>query len=236
MVSCFAEQCKKGHRDDDNDKISQCLVCPYTNHVIQAIFDLKLDCKYLHFIKCELEKNLSFYCEHIIGCRIIQCFIKNYGDELNILKLICNDNHLYLSKLKYGNYVIQCVIAEEEWYSDLESMLVFKNKLIEDVFHHQNILYLSKNKFGSNVVEKCIAVSNKKQKLFLLNVLTNNHYIIPSMINHCYGNYVIKALLRASTRKNQLALIKAIRFYCANNIIKKDLVKEMDRIQAAASN
>eukprot|EP01083_Nonionella_stella_P010483 29839_1 len=226
MVGCFDAQSKH------NGLLAKALVCPYTNHVVQAILDLKLDAQYVAFIKRELERTLPFYCEHIIGCRIVQCLIKNYGDKLNVLKLMCDDRHLYLSKTKYGNYVIQCIIKRGEWYSNFDTISVFRDKLIEDVFHEHNILYLSKNKFGSNVVEECIKVANEKQRSYLVNVLASNHYMIPAMINHCYGNYVIRALLSESTKANQIAMIKFIRFYCTNNIIiKNDVIKEMNRIR-----
>ena len=187
-ISMLCEMVEAFHEQTKNDRmLHESLICPYRNHVVQAILDLRLNARYIKFIGVELERRLVFYCEHIIGSRIVQCFIKNYGDKLNILKLLEKDSHLYLSKLKYGNYVIQCIVKKGAWYSNLKIIDEFKNRLIEDVFHHQNILFLSKNKYGSNVVEVCIQGSSKKQKNSLMHVLSRNLYIVPSMVQHCYG-------------------------------------------------
>lgn len=227
MVSAFREQTK-------NDRMLHAsLICPYRNHVVQAIIDLRLDARYIRFIGQELEQQLVFYCEHIIGSRIVQCFVKNYGDKLAVGALLKKDNHLYLSKLKYGNYVIQCIVDSGAWYANLKSIVQFKNKLIEDVFSHQNILFLSKNKYGSNVVEVCIKVSNKKQKNSLMTTLSRNHYIVPAMVQHCYGCYVVRSLLTESSRQNRAHLIRLVRAYCSESNIKADLLDEMKMYENA---
>ena len=90
------------------------------------------------------------------------------------------------------------------------------------------------------MVEKCVKVSNRKQRNLLIYVLSSTQHLIPSMIKHCYGNYVIKALLAECNRKNQILLIKSIKFYCPNikdknhsnhNKYCKDLIKVIDRIE-----
>ena len=238
MVRSFDEQTR------GPQQVHDAMLGPYTNHVVQAMLNLKLDCNsYVLFIQKALESNLAFYGEHVFGCRIIQCFIKNYGDKLNVMKLMesggSQDGHLYLCTTKYGNYVIQCIIQKEEWYSSLPRMVRFRNKLIEDVSRWQQILILSKNKFGSNVMETCIKAANRKQKNAFLWAMVNHANCIPALLKHCYGNYVVKALLMASNPRNQVILMKAIEKSCptlrtneqsSQWKFAKDILKEVDRI------
>eukprot|EP00485_Elphidium_margaritaceum_P010709 CAMPEP_0202685974 /NCGR_PEP_ID=MMETSP1385-20130828/1762_1 /ASSEMBLY_ACC=CAM_ASM_000861 /TAXON_ID=933848 /ORGANISM="Elphidium margaritaceum" /LENGTH=560 /DNA_ID=CAMNT_0049340453 /DNA_START=60 /DNA_END=1742 /DNA_ORIENTATION=+ len=228
MVKCFDEQ------SASDNQLHDCFICPYTNHVVQAILDLKFErVENILFIKRALEKNLACYCEHVFGCRVIQCFINNYGQLLDVSLLMRNDEHLNLCKLKYGNYVIQCIIDKNEWYSECDRIRQFRYRLIDDVFSVRNLLFLSKNKFGSNVVEKCIKCANRKQKSLLVHTIIKHQHLVPTMIKHCYANYAIKALLNEASRKNQSMLIKCVKFHCDDDKLNKyckDLINEIQRI------
>ena len=90
----------------------------------------------------------------------MQIFIKKYENKVNSQILFANNNYLYLSKTKYGNYVTQCIITKNEWYSNLLLVKQLKNQLILNAFHKNNVLDFSKDKYRPNVIEACIKASN----------------------------------------------------------------------------
>merc|ERR1719410_2377072 len=154
LVCAFAEQAKC-----DNRIMDACLRCANTNHVIQAFVKLKLPYSTVQFIGNAVENNFVEYCDDMYACRVVQALVQNYGDGLDINRLFEYNNHLSLSRGKFGNYCIQCFIQRNEWYSELPLIRRFRNRFILDVFDAENVLSLSKNKFGSNVIECCIKIS-----------------------------------------------------------------------------
>eukprot|EP01083_Nonionella_stella_P303132 1048049_1 len=199
-------------------KMRTCLLCCNTNHVIQAIIGLKLPKQHLKFVKDALEKRLVDYSDNVYACRVVQAFIKAYGDELDVGKLCVNDNHLLLARSKYGNYVIQCILTKEEWYSNLASINKIRNRLISDVFVAGNVLFLSKDKFGSNVIETAIEVSNEKQLDILINaVCSKQGFLLKQMIPDKFGNYVPKTLLdNCRNTRQQMKLVNTVHSYITN--------------------
>ena len=104
-------------------------------------------------------------------------------------------NHLRLCCAEFGNYVIQCIINENKWYSSQKLFIDFKKKLILDAFNKRNILKLSKNKFASNVMEKLIVVSSENELNILIKTICfKNSYILRAMLNNEYANYILKKL------------------------------------------
>eukprot|EP00487_Bulimina_marginata_P007433 TRINITY_DN2865_c0_g2_i2.p1 TRINITY_DN2865_c0_g2~~TRINITY_DN2865_c0_g2_i2.p1 ORF type:complete len:192 (-),score=16.95 TRINITY_DN2865_c0_g2_i2:151-726(-) len=168
-------------------------------------------------------KILILYSEHVFACRIVQVFVKQYGDKLEINTLFRNDCHLSLCQSMYGNYVIQCIIDSNQWYSNLNGIMRFRRKLITECFSDENILFLSKNKFGSNVIETCIKVSSEKQIERLIYLVSKkNTFVLQQMIRHQYGNYVIKTLLKNCSYQQQIALIAQIeKIYSFNHSISR---------------
>merc|ERR1712154_606141 len=158
-----------------------------------------------------------FYSENVYGCRVVQAFVKVYGDKLDVSKLLLDDRHLFLSTVKYGNYVIQCIVKKDEWYSNLPSINKFRNRLIRDVFNGEHILYLSKDKHGSNVIETCIKVSTAKQIDVLLNTICSKQaFLLKQIISDRFGNYVPKTLMENCNKKQKEKLINAIHAYITN--------------------
>ncbi len=219
LINCFQEQSKT--------LLQECLLCCEINHVIQAIIELKLPFRTVEFIAKELENDLVLYCENIYACRVVQSFIKNYGNQLAVNKLFINGSHLFLSQVKYGNYVIQCIIKKNEWYSSLSKITQFRNKLISDVFSMQNILFLSKDKHASNVVETCIKVANQKQIEKLINSLCSNKaQLLSQIISDRFGNYIPKTLLQNCNQKQQEILINSTHEYIIDLRNSSDKLKQ----------
>lgn len=183
--------------DSKNKTMDQLLTNCNGNHVIQKIVNLRLDHDRISFISNALNSDLIYYSEHKHACRVVQCFINNYGDELAIDRLLIDNVHLHLSCLPFGNYVIQCIIKCDVWYSEYDTFINFKNKFIDDLFTNKDdIGYLCFNKFGSNVMEKCIMCANKKQLNLLINSLCWNRCCgLNAMIPNEYANYVLSKLL-----------------------------------------
>ena len=124
------------------------------------------------------------------------------GDRYNHLKLCCGD---------FGNYVIQCIINKNKWYSSLSSFIDFRNKLIFDAFNKRNILKLSKNKFASNVMEKLIIVSTEKDLNSLIETICIKRcYIMKTMINNEFANYILKTLFKHCSFKQKVYLTKQV--------------------------
>ena len=151
---------------------------------------------------------------------MVQCFINNYGDKLDIMKLFENDAHLRLSCAPFGNYVIQCIIKQGNgtgsgsscWYSKLKTFINFKNKFITSVFkNRKDIIRLSDNKFGSNVMEKCIIASNKAQlNLLISSICWNRRSGLRSMIPNEYANYVLSTLLIYCDKTQQESIVNCV--------------------------
>ena len=119
---------------------------------------------------------------------------------------------------KHANYVIQCIIKKKEWYSNLGSFNQFRNQLIMNVFHHDNISHLSTDKYASNVIETCICVSNEQQIDILINslCLRDEANILKTMISDKFGNYIAKTLLKYCSMRQRLILVNTVHKYIIN--------------------
>eukprot|EP01083_Nonionella_stella_P028443 78317_1 len=210
LVQCFEKQ--------TIGNIQRCLLFCNTNHVIQAMIGLKLPFEHLDFIKDALERKLVDYSDNVYACRVVQAFIKVYGNRLDVSKLRVNDQHLLLARSKYGNYVIQCIVAKDEWYCNLPMIKKFRNELISDVIAPRNILFLSKNKFGSNVIETAIKVSNEKQLDILINTIcAKQGALLKQMIFDKFANYVPKTLLDNCRSDRQIMkLVNTVHLHIVN--------------------
>jgi len=218
LIDCFRKQIERGNKSKNkSNSIDRCLVSCNTNHVIQVMIGLKLPYKSLKFIGDALENNLAKYCENAYSCRVVQEFIKVYGDKLNVTKLLLDDTHLFLSCDKFGNYVIQCIVAKDEWYSELSLIKKFRKRLLFDIFSKENMLKLSNNKYGSNVMETCIKMLSEKQIDALLKTLCfKKGCLLKQMISHRFGNYVTKTLLRCCNKTQQRKLVNSVHVFCIN--------------------
>ena len=151
------------------------------------------------------------------ACRVVQALVRNYGDGLNINRLFVEDNHLSLSRGKFGNYCIQCFIRRNEWYSEQRLIKRFRNRFILDVFHEENILSLSKNKFGSNVIERCIEAADVQQIRFLNAALcANRGFLLNRLMFHRFGNYIPRTLLENVSGGQRRKLVRTVHAYIVN--------------------
>ena len=215
LVQYFEEQTTVV--DLGKESVHKCMLNSNTNHVIQAMIQLKLPYETVQFIGEALESNLIFYSENIYACRVVQSFIENYGNKLDVFKLFENGSHLFLSHHRYGNYVIQCIIAKNKWYANLPLIKKFKNKLISDAFHKDNILYLSKDKHGSNVMETCIRVSSEKQIDALIKTICSKQgFLFRQLLSDRFGNYIPKTVMSECSEKQKRALVNATHLYVTN--------------------
>jgi len=200
-----------------NTVLSRYLQCCNVNRVLQVMVELNLPYTVVKFIGDELERNLLHYSEETNACRVVQSFVKTYGEKLNVCKLLINKSHLYLSEKVHGNYVIQCIIKKGEWYSELPAMKEFRNKLIYDIFEEKNLEHFSRNKHGSNVIEECIRVSSRKQVGYLVNVLCRKQgYLLNLLMKDKFGNYIPKTLLEHCSKRQQCTMVNTIHQYITN--------------------
>eukprot|EP01083_Nonionella_stella_P017119 47848_1 len=211
LIECFKEQ------TSSNSSLHDCLLCCNGNHVIQKMIQLKPSFQVVAFIKDALEKDLVGYSENVYACRVVQAFVVAYGDKLNVHKLLEKDAHLFLSRVKYGNYVIQCIVQKGVWYSDLKLIRRFRNQLIGDVFADQNVLFLSKDKHASNVIETCVKVASERQLQGLVHTMCSKQgFVLRNMISDRFGNYVPRTLLRHCNRKQQRKVVNTVHVYITN--------------------
>ena len=137
---------------------------------------------------------------------------------MDVDKLIIHEgdkyNHLRLCCAEFGNYVIQCIIKNNKWYSSQKLFIDFKKKLILDAFNKRNILKLSKNKFASNVMEKLIVVSSENELNILIKTICyKNSYILSTMINNEYANYILKTLFIHCSFKQKKFITRKVHQY-----------------------
>eukprot|EP00484_Ammonia_sp_Unknown_P005198 CAMPEP_0197077032 /NCGR_PEP_ID=MMETSP1384-20130603/212414_1 /TAXON_ID=29189 /ORGANISM="Ammonia sp." /LENGTH=795 /DNA_ID=CAMNT_0042515891 /DNA_START=124 /DNA_END=2511 /DNA_ORIENTATION=+ len=218
QIQCIREGKKKtSNANQSNSVLSQCLQCCNVNRVLQVMIELNLPFTVVEFIGNELERDLLHYAQETNACRVVQSFVKTYGDKLAVCKLLSNKSHLYLSEKVHGNYVIQCIIKKGEWYSELPVMKEFRNKLIYDIFEEKNLEHFSRNKHGSNVIEECIRVSSRNQISYLVNVLCRKQgYLLNSLMRNKFGNYIPKTLLDHCSKRQQSTIIRTIHQHIIN--------------------
>jgi len=169
------------------------------NHVVQAVLKLRLPAEDVDFVKAELERDLVFYCGHMSACRVIQVYLRNYGDQLDLAPLLKDNTHIKLAEMEYGNHVIQCILKQSCFWN-------VQRRVISQMFEEHNVLRLSKGKQGSHVIESCIRVASPRQIESLVRcVCANRGRLLKSMAVDGFGNYVLRTLFdRCSPRLKEL--------------------------------
>eukprot|EP00485_Elphidium_margaritaceum_P011531 CAMPEP_0202685232 /NCGR_PEP_ID=MMETSP1385-20130828/971_1 /ASSEMBLY_ACC=CAM_ASM_000861 /TAXON_ID=933848 /ORGANISM="Elphidium margaritaceum" /LENGTH=726 /DNA_ID=CAMNT_0049339543 /DNA_START=21 /DNA_END=2201 /DNA_ORIENTATION=+ len=212
MAAAFRMQCEQ-----NPGTLAQCVQCCNVNRVLQVLIQLKLPFTEMKFLADELNSDLVRFSEDRNACRVLQSFVKIYGDKIDIKQLLSNKAHLYLAETVHGNYVIQCLAKKNEWYSKQETFVAFRNKLIYDIFGEVNLEYFSKHKQGSNVIEECIRSSTPKQISYLTNILCKTQgSLLRKLMRDKFGNYVPKTLLKYANRKQQFCIANTVHTYIAN--------------------
>ena len=149
------------------------------------------------------------YANHQWATHVVQEFIKNYGDKLDINSLINQHNRLKLSCRKSGNHVIQTIFEQDVWYSHLPTFLQFKRDFLVVAFREPAVLKLSLDKFGSYVVQKCIKTSSSTERNMIKNAVCRDKCIVlKKLLKDEYGNFVLDTL-----------------FSCCNSIQKEYITK-----------
>jgi len=197
------------------ERIRDLLVNCNAAHVIQRIIEasrvLGTSVDKISFIVDELKKDLAYYSEDAYACLIIQSVIYKYGAVLDIHQLFLNGNHLRLSCTKYGNYVMQCLVQKNEWYSQNDAFVSFRNQLIGEVFVANKILKLSRNRHGSHMIESCLKACNKHQiDAFIEAICAKKAFVLEAMLNHTIGNYVPKTLMAQSNQRQKRTIVDAV--------------------------
>lgn len=130
---------------------------------------------------------------------------------LDIKQLFLNGNHFRLSRTKYGNYVIQCLVQKDQWYSQNDAFVSFRNQLIGEVFVANKILNLSRNRHGSHMIESCLRACNKQQiDAFIEAICAKKAFVLKAMLNHKIGNYVPKTLMHQANQQQQRSIVDAV--------------------------
>ncbi len=149
--------------------------------------------------------------DHVNGCRVVQAFIDCYGDQLDVMKLCVDGQHLKLATNQYGNYVVQCIIKRGEWYSNSQRIAVFRDRLIADVFTVRHLEALSVGKTGSHVIESCIRVANEEQlDTMIAAVQRKRARLLRIMMADGFGNYVVRTLLDHCSPAQQEAMVHVV--------------------------
>ena len=177
------------------------------SYIINNEYELAVDQKGTNVLKkfiigtkgeerTELNNNLIKLIDKLIinqyGSIIFIILIKNTNNKdiyKQISQYISNNKPLYYVQHPYSNYVVQALLH----FSDLE----FCEDIIKAVLNNYLILSLKKN--SNKVVEYCIksAKSSTVKKIFN-DVLDKNN--LESLINNCYGNFVLEKLIMKLNR------------------------------------
>jgi len=206
LVDCFRRQVERANAMQD--ALTQC----NGNHVLQAIVESGLPFEAVSFIRDALESDLSVYAANIYSCRVVQAMIKLYGDKLDVCQLLKHGNHLRLSSDMFGNYVIQCIIKQEQQYSAYPQIKTFRAQLLLDIFDNaKNTMLLSKDKHGSNVIEASIRAATSSQLDTLIDTVCRKRgYLFGQMLRGEFSNYVPKTLLHFANAGQKERLVECL--------------------------
>lgn len=208
LTKCLQQQVEIGAKQK---VLKGLLINQNAAHVLQVVVESGLEFELIQFIVDELNQHFVFYTEDAYACRIIQSVVAKYGAKFDLDQLFIDDNHLALARTKYGNYVIQCVIAQHKWYSNMPEFTRFRHKLIKEVFNADNILYLSKCKHGSHMLETCLRSCAKSDiDVFIGAVCAKRAFVLKEMMKHQFANYVPKTLMGRCSRKQKQTLAKSV--------------------------
>ena len=193
--------------------INDCIYDKNANHVIQkAIVVLNLHVETsqqrgevpcagvqsgLNVIIDEVVSHTESLSKHSYGCRVVQRLVEKCIDPQKS-RILDSIMKCYLSLLddRYGNYVIQRVIAY--------GRPSVRNTIFSTITSHDNILILSKDKHASNVVESMLKTGSREEctKLVQAMLSCKHQHIggkvknaVVSMAEDRFANYVLKTAL-----------------------------------------
>jgi len=215
-------QCLRDQLILEGRGVGAVLLDQHANHVLQVVLEQELPFSSVEFLRDGLESDLAQFSEHLYACRVVQAMIKAYGDELEVALLLTDDGgHLALAKSKYGNYVIQCIIAQKVWYSNLQRIYNFRMRIIRDVLVPKNLWELSRDKFGSNVSELCIAAASEDQLTRLVEYMADpkneeGAALLRKMAVQQFANYVIKTIIEHCNDAMKRKMVLAVHRNVAN--------------------
>jgi len=183
--------------DDRHRIMRNLLISKNSNHVLMKVLGLGMPAEDLDCIKEGLERDLISNCRHVSACRVVQAYIENYGDRLDVSPLLRNNNHIQLAQVEYGNHVIQCILDRKAWYSQQSVFVEFRQQFLGTVFQRKNLLRLSHGKHGSHVLERCIISATPEQMECLVKRVCSrprNQCLLRKLVLHEFGNYVLRTM------------------------------------------
>ncbi|XP_010501802.1 PREDICTED: pumilio homolog 9-like [Camelina sativa] len=157
---------------------------------------------------------------HLHGCCVLQCCLSNsVGPQRERLIAEISRDLLHLSQDQFGNYVVQCLIEQQD--SPVKLLDQFKTHYDE----------LATQKFSSHVIEKCLTKYPESRAEIFNELLSFPNF--EDLLQDPYGNYVIQKALSVTKGAVRARLVeKVYRFgrlksspYCmkifSKNIFKK---------------
>lgn len=156
------------------------------NHVIQKAIEC-IPGEHVDFIIQAHRGHVHYLSKHSYGCRVIQRMLEYCQPPAK--RVILDELHHNIADLiqdPFGNYVVQHVIVNGEACDRKPVIDKVRIKLLDNAMH----------KFASNVVEKAMDYADEEQRSSMLQVLTsrddNGQRIPTKLLNHQFGNYVIR--------------------------------------------
>ncbi|XP_058080699.1 putative pumilio homolog 8, chloroplastic [Magnolia sinica] len=133
------------------------------------------------------------------GCCVIQrCLEHTHGEQREQLASEITENALFLSENQFGNYVVQYLVEMK--------IPRFTTNVIRQL--QGNFAHLSLQKFSSNVVEKCLKESSEEEAALVIRELLP---IAATLLQHCYGNYVMQSAFFVSKGPIRDTIIDLVR-------------------------
>jgi len=165
------------------------------NHVVQSLItQRRVPPEALSFVKHELMRDLVFYCSDCSACRVVQAYVVRFGD-LELGPLLRDGAHIALAQTAYGNHVVQCLLAVNEWYSAEPRFVKFRRRFLEDAFRRDTLWQLSRGKHGSHVLESCIRGAAPGQlESVTQRICFGAGTLLRKMVFDKFGNYVLRTL------------------------------------------
>ncbi|KAL7212816.1 hypothetical protein ACSBR2_015494 [Camellia fascicularis] len=136
-------------------------------------------------------------------CVLQHCLAHSQGEPVNRLVAEIAINELVLSESRYGNYVMQFILAMMEPYVQHAKADIFAQLV-------GNYVSLSFNKYRSNVVEKCLKEAGEDQATQIIKEIINSPNFL-MLVQDPYGNYVAQSAMMVSkgcVRQTILTLIE----------------------------
>ncbi|CAL5358082.1 unnamed protein product [Camellia sinensis] len=157
-----------------------------------------------HHILHELADNyLDIATEKSRCCVLQHCLAHSRREHVNRLVAKIVANALVLSESRYGNYVVQFILAMKEPY-------VQHAKIVKFAQLGGNYVSLSFNKYSCNVVEKCLKEAGEDQAAQIIKEIINSPNFL-MLVQDPYGNYVAQSAVMVSkgcVRQTILTLIQ----------------------------